>query len=118
MSGRQIAAYGISIDVVILAPPWGGMAYAEKGCKFDLHTMFSFGDGFDLVELALRRSKHVVYLVPRNTHKKQFEELAAKFSVQCSVEDLYIHGKCKMTVAYIGPLFKSTGGGKTSKPII
>jgi trimethylguanosine synthase len=97
------------LDVVLLAPPWGGMNYADKGCNFDMHTMFSFGDGFDLIELALNVCPNVVLLVPKNTHKTQFEELTAKFKVNCNVEDFYLHGKCKMTVAYIGPAFKSPG---------
>ena len=64
------------VDVILLAPPWGGMEYAERGRSFDLHTMFSFGDGFDLIGLALSICKNVVFLVPKNTHKVQFEELA------------------------------------------
>lgn len=102
LKGRS---YHAIVDVILLAPPWGGMEYADKGCKFDLHSMFTFGDGFDLVENALKICKNVVFLIPKNTPKHQLEEIASKFKTVCAVEDFYLHGKCKMTVAYIGPLF-------------
>ena len=95
------------MEVIILAPPWGGVDYNCDGIDFNLHTSISVGDGFDLVELSLKICDHIVYLVPKNTPKRQFEEMSAKFNVYCGVEDIFLHGKCKMTIAYIGPKFRS-----------
>lgn len=94
--------------LVVLAPPWGGIDYADKGKRFDLHVMFPFGDCFPLIELSLRMCANVILILPKTTHKKQFEEIASTFSVVCNVEDIFLWGKCKMTVAYIGPIFRSS----------
>jgi hypothetical protein len=94
----------ITIDVILLAPPWGGIDYSES--EFDLRCMGAIGDAIELLKLALSVSRHAVMILPRNTKKKQLEEAHIETSVYCYVEDIFLWGKHKMTVAYFGPSFQ------------
>lgn len=97
------------VDVVILAPPWGGPGYLQEAF-FDLRTMVTSGDGIELALCAWQSCRNIVYLLPRNTRKSQLRELAILLGVRdCEfvVEDVYLNKKLKMTVAYFGPLFDS-----------
>ena len=93
-----------TIDVVLLAPPWGGIDYSDT--DFDLRFMGSIGDAIELLKLALSVSQHVIMILPKNTKKKQLEDVHVDTSVYCYVEDIFLWGKHKMTVAYFGPSFQ------------
>jgi hypothetical protein len=92
------------VDVIILAPPWGGINYSAQA-KFDLDKMITCGSGLELLALAAGVCNNVVYLLPRNTNKKQLRQLATILDIPCRIENVYIHDKCKMMVVYFGTLF-------------
>ena len=101
---RNIARF----DVALLAPPWGGLEYSAEE-YFDLHTMMPCGDFYDLVDLTKDVADNIICILPRNTAKKQIEEISldlldsAKYP--CVVEDVYLWKKFKMTIVYFGLLF-------------
>jgi len=95
-------------DLLVLAPPWGGSDYSAHA-EFDLHTMIPSGDFFDLIRLARHYASNMVCILPKNTPKRQIEEISTSILNNklhpCTVEDIFINGKCKMTVVYFGLLF-------------
>lgn len=96
-----------SIDIIFLAPPWGGPDYRNSQ-SFDLRTMIPSGDGFELVKLAASICDHIVLMIPKNIFKKQFKELQKYVSLPCVVEEVCLHKKLKMKVVYFGKLFASS----------
>lgn len=94
----------LPLDIIILAPPWGGPSYTEEE-SFDIQTMISSGDGLVLGQLGLRCAHNVVYILPKHTLRWQLRAIAARGSVSLLIEDIYLHGKLKLLVAYFGPLF-------------
>jgi hypothetical protein len=119
-------------DLIVLSPPWGGPEYIESSI-FDLSTLPS-GSGVDLLILALRKSRHCCAVLPRTVTFKQLRRIIRaayrarhKISLQegggdaCEdvrtagsewlhdylVEDVYLYGKCKVTVLYVGPGFRN-----------
>ena len=98
---------GRMIDVVVLAPPWGGSDYSASK-SFDLHTMIPTGDMYTLISLAAQIASNIICILPRNTLKSQIEEISLtvdRSTHPCAVEDIYLWNKCKMTVAYFGLMF-------------
>ena len=96
-----------SIDVVLLAPPWGGINYTESAINLE-----SFGEIGNLVEMVKVSlcpigARGVVLILPKTTHKTQFERMSKLCNFKVYVEDIYLWGKLKMTVAYIGPMFQN-----------
>ena len=63
------------VDVVILAPPWGGPDY-NVSKHFDMRTGFPSGDGLELIKLALRVSENVICIFPKNLSKAQLKKFA------------------------------------------
>lgn len=92
------------MDIIILAPPWGGIRYSSQA-KFDLETMIMCGSGLELLKIALDACPNVVYLLPRNTNKRQLIQLSKMLNVRCKIDNVYIHDKCKMMVVYFGPIW-------------
>lgn len=88
------------IDIIMLAPPWGGVDYTSS--KFDLHTMIGGGDGIELVEIAASICRNIVYIIPRNTPGTQLSEIAKRTGLHYRVERIYLHDKHKMNVVYFG----------------
>lgn len=112
------------IDCVLLAPPWGGSEYIHVK-NYDLHTMVTSGDFFDLIEKTGKVAKNIICILPRNTQKAQLDEICSTVLTSgiensthfirdfpCEVEDIYVRSKCKMTVAYFGPMFANNKGKK------
>jgi 16S rRNA G966 N2-methylase RsmD len=95
-----------ALDVLFLAPPWGGPAYTQTN-SFNLRTMLPSGDGFELVLGATQLCENVVLMVPRNTSHKHLKKLQNFIQKPCIVEDIYLHHKRKMIVVYIGSFFTS-----------
>ena len=63
------------VDVIVLAPPWGGPDYSALE-QSDLRTMILSGDGVELAQLAAKCCKGgLVYLLPKNTSKEQLQEI-------------------------------------------
>ena len=52
-------------DVVLLAPPWGGVDYSKKEV-FRLEDLPAGLDGRELFAMARKLTKNVVFLLPRN----------------------------------------------------
>jgi len=92
-------------DILVLAPPWGGVDYTNTNSAFDIRTMITSGDGVDLFERAAQVFSNIIYILPKNTKKKDLLMLAQHSKLYCRVEDVHIHNKLKMIVAYFGPLF-------------
>lgn len=97
-------------SVCLLSPPWGGPAYLERPVYRLEDIRLPHGDevvdGFELLRLALEACPNAIYLLPRSTSLKDIKLAGQKNGARfCLVEDLCLHGKCKMRVAYFGPLF-------------
>ena len=95
------------VDVVILAPPWGGPDY--NVCKhFDMRTGFPSGDGLELIKLALRVSENVICIFPKNLSKQQLKEFITEqgdLNGCCYVDEIFLYQKHKMSVIFFGALF-------------
>lgn len=106
-----------SVDLVVLSPPWGGPQYLNKR-TFDLRNLPECcGCGLQLFELAASKCLNLAYIIPRNVPKAQLESLARSCLLKRGaqgagrddylVEDVFLHGKHKVTILFIGPLFVS-----------
>lgn len=96
--------------VCLLSPPWGGPDYLNRPVfhleDIRLPSNDEVIDGFELLRLALRSCPNVIYLLPRNTSLRDLKLAGQQNDLRlCLVEDLCLHDKCKMRVAYFGPLF-------------
>lgn len=114
-------------DVVMLAPPWGGMDYTDRTGKYDLRTL-PIGDFFCWVLVASLVAENLICLLPRNVRKQQLQELYLLLRdayatpndltgpeketttiaplFPCAVENLCVWQKCKMCAVYFGKLAK------------
>ena len=93
-------------DVVVLAPPWGGVDYSQKEV-FNLEDLPEGLDGKSLFELARRVTKNIVFILPRNINRKQLALLVDEGEMVEIVEG-YIEGSVKMVIAYFGDLVNPT----------
>ena len=94
------------VDIVLLAPPWGGPSYCLSK-DFDMYTDFPSGNGLELVVEAAKVSKNIVCVFPRNIMISQVTEMAMAIDSPCRVEQVYLYGKHKLSVLYFGSLFCS-----------
>ncbi len=85
----------------------GGIDYTQIDSAFNLQTMIASGDGIELFHQAARICSNIIYILPKNTKKKDLSSLAKNSGLYCRVDDVHIHNKLKMIVAYFGPLFSS-----------
>lgn len=69
--------------------------------------MITSGDGMDLFDRAVSVCSNIIYILPKNTKKKVLVDLGHRSGLYCRIEDVHIHNKLKMIVAYYGPLFSS-----------
>jgi predicted methyltransferase len=95
------------IDVIFLAPPWGGTTYTDK-VLFKLHDLGdAFGDA--LVKRSLQVCDHVMYLVPKHTDPADIVSLARNCRVPCELEKVSHRNSntISMLAAYFGPEFAS-----------
>ena len=94
------------VDVVLLAPPWGGPSYTEYK-YFDMRTNFLSGDGLELIKLAFRVTKNVICVFPKNIMKSQLNEFIEEENiVDCRLDEIHLYKKHKMSIIFFGPLFK------------
>ena len=93
-------------DLILLAPPWGGMHYL-KHKTYDIRSMISSGDGIDLIQRVSTVVKNIIYLLPRNIANGQINEMRLCTGMHCRVDNVFLYKKCKMVVLYFGDLFKS-----------
>lgn len=91
------------IDVILLCPPWGGPEYNQVDV-FDLTSMIPSGDGMKLVQLASKICTNMIYIVPKNTPKKQLEDIAKLIGCKVCIEDIFLHGRLKLRIAYYGDI--------------
>ncbi len=94
------------VDLILLAPPWGGVSYTNNR-KYNLSTMISSGDGIELLLQALEVCPNVIYILPKNTPKKTFDKICKAKQIDCLVEDMFLWDKLKMSIAYFGPMIAS-----------
>jgi hypothetical protein len=95
------------IDIIVLAPPWGGINYTNLP-EYDVTSMVHLSNdinGFQLISLATKITPNIIYLLPKNTTKRELNHFARVLNINCRIENIFLHGKLKMTVAYFGPLF-------------
>ena len=92
-------------DVVLLAPPWGGVDYSKKEV-FRLEDLPAGLDGRELFATARKLTKNVVFLLPRNVDRRQVAELGDEGEVVEVVEGM-IDGVVKMVIVYFGALASS-----------
>lgn len=92
-----------SADLVILSPPWGGPAYLQAEA-YDLRSMLSSGDCYDLVALAVCVAPSVVLTIPRNSPDEQVRTLAALLRMPCRIENIFVSNKFKIKMVLFGPL--------------
>lgn len=89
-------------DVILLAPPWGGVDYIQKEV-FALEDLPPGLDGRKLFQLARKTTKNIVFILPRNVDRKQLASLGDPGEVVELVEGR-IEGNVKMVIAYFGDL--------------
>jgi hypothetical protein len=92
------------VDIVLLAPPWGGPGYCLNE-SFDMYTDFPSGNGLELVVKAAKVSKNIVCVFPRNIMKIQVMEMAKAIDSPCRIEEVYLYGKHKLSILYFGSIF-------------
>ena len=94
------------VDVVILAPPWGGPDY-NVSKNFDMRTGFPSGDGLKLIKLALRVSENVICIFPKNLSKAQLKKFITEEDLNgcCNIDEIFLYQKHKMSVIFFGSLF-------------
>ena len=92
-------------DVVLLAPPWGGVDYNKKEV-FRLEDLPAGLDGRELFATARKLTKNVVFLLPRNVDRRQVADLGDEGEVVEVVEGM-IDGVVKMVIVYFGALASS-----------
>ena len=93
-------------DVVLLAPPWGGVDYAQK----DVFHLDDFPVGLNgkvIFETARRVTRDVVFVLPRTSDRREVAELADEGEMVEFVEGS-VDGHVKMVMAYFGSLVKSS----------
>ena len=95
----------LKADVVVLAPPWGGVNYSKKEV-FRLEDLPAGLDGTALFAMARTVTRNVVMLLPRNVDRRQVAELGEEGEVVELVEGM-VDGVVKMVIAYFGDLAAS-----------
>ena len=94
------------VDVVFLGPPWGGTDYLDLGSHFEIDKGINLGDscnGTDLFTMALKLTKNLVYLLPRNVLTRDLRRLSGLHpSQECEMERNFINQKIKMVTVYFG----------------
>ena len=89
-------------DVVLLAPPWGGVDYTSK----DVFSLSDFPEGLDgreMFALARKVTHNVVYVLPRTVDRREVALLADEGECVEFVEGS-VDGHVKMVIAYFGAL--------------
>ena len=92
------------VDVILLAPPWGGPDYTQKK-HFDMSTDFPSGCGLELVRKALLVCENVICVYPRNIKNSQVISLCESVNAKCYVDEVILYKKHKLSVLYFGRMF-------------
>jgi trimethylguanosine synthase len=94
-------------DVVILSPPWGGPQYQDVSdpAAMLLDNIISVPcSGVELLQQGIRAAKPggvIVYMLPKNVNNESVMKAGEKLSLGVmEVEDVYVDGVCKMTLAF------------------
>ncbi len=69
--------------------------------------MIPSGDGHELLQLTSQISSHIVFIVPKNTSRKQLEEISESIHLPLRIQKISLYDKPKMIVAYYGSYFQS-----------
>ena len=91
-------------DVVLLAPPWGGVDYSQK----DVFHLDDFPAGLNgklIFETARRVTHDVVFVLPRTIDRREVAELADEGEMVEFVEGS-VDNHVKMVMVYFGSLVK------------
>ena len=89
-------------DVVLLAPPWGGVDYSKKE-EFHLSDLPEGLNGSYLFQIARRVTRNVVFVLPRTINKREIALLADPGEMVEFVEG-YVDNHLKMVTVYFGEL--------------
>jgi len=100
-SNKPISVIDKLIDLIILAPPWGGPEYANYD-KYDLDTMISSGDVTTLMKESKKLTSNIVLIIPKNCCNNQIKTIANLCSLRYCIEDVYLYGRLKLKVVYFG----------------
>jgi predicted RNA methylase len=94
------------VDIIVMSPPWGGPQYKDENV-FLMRSMLSCGDGngIELIKLSLSVCPNLVLILPRNISKREFGHIKSLVQLPCVIEEVYMHGKHKLSIVYIGHLF-------------
>ena len=92
------------IDIIVLAPPWGGPDYSLTK-NYDLRADVTSGDGIELVAKAAKICRNIIYILPKNIQQLQIQEICKLNNLPCFIETIYLHNVPKMKVIYFGELF-------------
>ena len=96
----------IRANVVVLSPPWGGPKYLDvhDETALQLENIISVPcDGVKLFQLgheATQPKGIIVYMLPKNVNKDSVLALGEAFEGTMEIEDMFVNGVLKMTVAY------------------
>lgn len=95
----------LKADAIFLSPPWGGPEYASESV-FDMRRMGPY-DGLEILDLALKVTPNVAYMVPRNADPLQI--VAHLGPGKFEAEKNIINGKVKTQTLYFGNLRTKKG---------
>lgn len=95
-------------DVVLLAPPWGGVDYGKKEV-FGLDDFPAGLNGRTVFRLARKVTKNVVFVLPRTIDRKEVASLAEEGEMVEFVEGC-VEGKLKMVIVFFGDLVRKGNG--------
>ena len=95
-------------DVVLLAPPWGGVEYGKKEV-FGLGDFPPGLDGRTVFRLARRVTRNIVFVLPRTIDRKEVAQLADEGEMVEFVEGC-VDGKLKMVIVFFGDLVRKGNG--------
>lgn len=98
---RKILPLFNKVDIIFIAPPWGGPDYNEK----EICDMSNLGGISikDLFEISLKITNKVILCCPRNCDPEQVARFGG-VDMKCEIEEAIIKDKCKMITAYYGDL--------------
>ena len=91
----------LQADVVFIDPPWGGPEYLKQSL-FDFRTMAV--DIFMALKRAMKITKNIAILLPRNSDGRQIEQLAS--GRRYVIEENWLGSKLKTLTIYLGDLSK------------
>lgn len=101
--------YNEQIDIVFLAPPWGGIDYSTNK-NYSLYKNIT-PNIINIMDKAFSLSQKIVLALPRNINIEELIEIIVDSSKRCSIkpdravleiEKIYLNNRFKMIMVYFG----------------